>query len=565
MRKIFNNLRIGRKILSIPLLAILSLLFVGGFYGVSNKSTIHSLEKANSATDTLLQLRLQDKKLQESKGELLQAFSWKMGYIEDTKVKEKLGSSTKLADEIGATLKQMRSNVLALGITAKEYDVVSAKQAAYVGSLASTAGMVILDVETALIMLNDTFKTIDELNADIGKLVKAAETYNHSTVESLKESLSKSFKMVMGMIVLQMVILVVMGWMIGRAIAKPIAKLTTVMSDLASGNMQVSIDGSERNDEVGNMAKAVLFFKENLIKNGRMQEEQKFEQKHQLERAEKLEVLTSGFEKSVLELVDGLASASTELSSTAQTMTTIAEQTATQSSAMTSASKSTAQNIQTVAAASEEMSASIRELSSQVNRTSTASNEAASDVDRASTQIEKLLASSERIGDVVKLIGDIAEQTNLLALNATIESARAGDAGKGFAVVANEVKALASETSKATGEISEQVNSVQNEIRSAVEAIKNIEITIKDVSTASSAIAAAIEEQNSTTEEISRNTQVSATNMEELNRNAASVNEAAQTTGDSASEVLSASEDVSRQTDVLKRSVEAFIAQVKSV
>jgi len=367
------------------------------------------------------------------------------------------------------------------------------------------------------------------------------------------------------MVLVLAAVIVGIGIYFSRLITRPISTITGAMEVLSKGDTSIDVPEIGRKDEIGDMAQALEVFKQNRIEADRLQEEQEQEQKLQLERAEQIEVMTNEFELNVSELVEGLSSASTELSSTAQTMSAIAEQTTAQSSAMTDASQSTAQNIQTVASASEEMSVSIRELSDQVGRTSTASNTAASDVDRASTQIEQLLASSEKIGNVVGLIRDIAEQTNLLALNATIESARAGDAGKGFAVVANEVKTLASETSKATGEIEGQVNTVQNEIRSAVDAIKSIEVTINDVSTASTAIAAAIEEQNTTTDEITRNTQISATNMEDLNTNAQGVNEAAQTTGSSAAEVLSASEEVSRQTDVLKQSVGDFIAKVKSV
>ncbi|MEZ5815210.1 MAG: nitrate- and nitrite sensing domain-containing protein [Alphaproteobacteria bacterium] len=363
--------------------------------------------------------------------------------------------------------------------------------------------------------------------------------------------------------VLSIVVTLVFSFLIIRTINHSFSRTVSSMLKLADGDIEAEIP-PETNNELGEMAKALQTFKSNKIEADRMAEEQRLEQEKQVERGKNLEMLTADFEGSVSELIAALSAASTELDSTAQSMSSIAEETTSQSSAMSRASQSTAENIQTVAAASEELSASIKELSQQVTNTSRAANTATDDVDKASKQIEGLLEASEKIGDVVNLIQDIAEQTNLLALNATIESARAGDAGKGFAVVANEVKSLANETSKATEQIGEEVNSVQNEIRSAVEAIKSIEAKIRDVDSSASAIAAAIEEQNATTAEITRNTQTSASNMQELNSNVSGVNEAAQSTGTAANDVLNASSELSRQTDSLKQKVAEFLERVKA-
>lgn len=84
------------------------------------------------------------------------------------------------------------------------------------------------------------------------------------------------------------------------------------------------------------------------------------------------------------------------------------------------------------------------------------------------SKIQQLGDSSQKISQVVNLIGRFAAQTHLLALKASIEAARAGEKGQGFAVIADEVRSLAQQSAEATGEIENLVMEIQGETNELV-------------------------------------------------------------------------------------------------
>jgi len=349
-----------------------------------------------------------------------------------------------------------------------------------------------------------------------------------------------------------------------RGITRPIATMTSVMQALAGGDKEAEIPALDRGDEIGEMANAVQVFKNTALEAERMAAEQAQEQAARAERAEGLRRITEEFDEVVSGMIESLASASTEMRATAETMSTTAERTLDKSSAATSASEQASNNVQTVASASEELAASIQEISRQVAQSSQMAQQASDHAQKTNSQVEGLVEAAQKIGEVVKLISDIAEQTNLLALNATIEAARAGEAGKGFAVVASEVKSLANQTAKATEEIAQQVSGIQGATTEAAEAIRGIGKTVVDINEIATGIASAVEEQGSATQEIARNVQEASAGTKEVSANINEVTAASSETGQSASNMLQAAGELAQQSQTLSDQVDAFLAKVRA-
>jgi methyl-accepting chemotaxis protein len=361
------------------------------------------------------------------------------------------------------------------------------------------------------------------------------------------------------------VLAIILASLITMSISTLIKRITRTMSQLAGGDLSVEIEGAERRDQIGNMARAVSIFKDNAIRIAEVEtEKNRLAAQTEQDRKAGLRELASRLERAVKDIADAVKQSAQRMHDGAATMSGAAERTKAQSSNVATASEQASSNVQTVASAAEELSASIREIGQQAQKSATVARRAAEQASQTTATMNGLSEAADHIGEVINLINSIASQTNLLALNATIEAARAGDAGRGFAVVASEVKNLASQTARATEDIAAQISSIQGVTKEAASAIKGIEAVILEINQIASSTASAVEEQGAATAEIARNVQQAAAGTDEVSSNIAGVLEAAAETDQHARIALENSNELTGQADRLWQAVIGFVEDVKA-
>ncbi len=350
-----------------------------------------------------------------------------------------------------------------------------------------------------------------------------------------------------------------------RGVFRPLRRMIDMAGKIARGRADVVVPYTERANEIGEMARSVDVFRQNILRERELEKvAESAEARVEAGRKREMVRMADQFEAAVGGIVTAVSNAAVELQSAAQALSSSSSDTTHQSTIVAAASEQAAANVRTVASAAEELSGSIREISRQVSESANMASKAVHEAEQTTAQVNGLSVGAQKIGAIVDLINDIASKTNLLALNATIEAARAGEAGKGFAVVAIEVKALAEQTSKATAEITGHIGAVQSSTDQAANAILGIGNTIDEINHIASTIASAVEQQGAATEEIARNVDQAAQGTIEVTRNITGVNRAAETSSASANQVLSSATELAQQSEKLRAEMQKFLATVRA-
>ena len=270
-------------------------------------------------------------------------------------------------------------------------------------------------------LVRPVIASVDEFDGLMNKLIDQAQEQARAQAKAAAAHSHASSDMIVTMVAVSLGVIFVFAFLLLRlTVVRPLHRLIATAKEILGGTLDRKVEGVERRDEVGDIARVIQLLKDTLVASDT--------------------------------LARRTQSAAEQVAATSQAAAAVEQ--------VSGGSQRQMQSVEAITGSVSRTTAIIGTIASVSLSAKDRSRAAATQLASGLTQmtamtaaVREIAVTSARINSITQSIGELATRSNILSLNAAIEAARAGEHGRGFSVVAEEVGNLAQQTANLAQEI----------------------------------------------------------------------------------------------------------------
>jgi methyl-accepting chemotaxis protein len=289
--------------------------------------------------------------------------------------------------------------------------------------------------------------------------------------------------------------------LVGQRISRPLVQITEAVRAVARGDWKSEVTGTERVDEVGDIARAVIVLQRSLQERDRLRNDVAHAENVK-KRREALEDAIRRFDRVMRSVLLSVSNSVETMDETARELARVSAVAEGEAVEAAFVSENTVSNVSAVQSASERLSAALTETVAGIRQAADVIALSSTAAESASASAEGLAKSSDEIDAIMRAIADIAAQTNALALNATIQATRAAAGIGNFTGVVGDIKTLAGRIASTNEDIARRLATIRGATGETVGSVRSVVQKLDIVLHQTRTIALAMERQDAVSREI---------------------------------------------------------------
>jgi methyl-accepting chemotaxis protein len=348
-----------------------------------------------------------------------------------------------------------------------------------------------------------------------------------------------------------------------RRLIGPMTHITQAVRAVALGDWKADVPGRDRQDEVGEIARAVVVLQRSLEDRDRMREEYETAEAVN-KRHDNVEHAIKRFDRemrsvllSVTDAVEAMDEKSRELASVTTTGQGEADETV-------FVAESLRKHMDSGIIASEQMTASLKDMASLIREMATSIMDSHNVACKANESITVLAKAGHELEDVKTYTAEILRRTSLLGLNSVFHSARTVNCDDDYDDVASDMDILAGRISTTDEELRAKSEQINNASDRACELVAAVSARISTIVANTDALTGCMTRQSEVIGDMEDCLEVALANIGNVSASAARLRATIGEAQVSSETVVSQAVDVAHEARRLDTTVKTFLADMAS-